>query len=159
VTAGASIRERGIRSAPFVRRVVAPLQLPQSQMIYSAGARSAYRFTGQGLNEYQDHFIRKTFQMLEQSDIPVALVNIPLWTERHSSSVTERLDWPAILPGKIEMLGIPPATLFRGLTDADIDALYYNDYEWPNHHFNRNGNEFFTRTIAPALIHIYDKYN
>ena len=49
----------------------------------------------------------------------------------------------------MSIVGVPPATLFQGLTDAEIDQFYYNE------HLNANGCRLFTRTITPALVKTY----
>ena len=51
----------------------------------------------------------------------------------------------------VTMLGIPPAILFKGLTDDDIRKLYSDSV-----HFNENGQNYFTALMTPNLLKIYE---
>ena len=64
--------------------------------------------------------------------------------------IQEREFWPDVLHADVTMMGIPPATLFAGLTDDDVRKLYYNPT-----HLNKNGQEYFTQIITPRLLEIY----
>jgi hypothetical protein len=62
------------------------------------------------------------------------------------------VDWPQIFDGDFKLLGIPPAKLFGGLSDEEVRKLYGDPW-----HFNRNGQEYFTTLITPALVQIFEK--
>lgn len=149
---GANIVERGFNGAAFVRRELPPPNLTREKLIYSTSSASDFRFTGQPLSSYQMHFLRRAFNLLNQYHVPVALVHVPLSIERHKTVVEERMFWPEVFGMEMSIVGVPPATLFKGLSDAEIDQLYYDE------HLNANGNQLFTRTITPALVEIYAQH-
>jgi hypothetical protein len=152
---GASKIEKGIRPARFIRFTPAPPKLPAHSMIYSPDTSASFRFTGQALNSYQVHYLRLIVKLLKRYGVPVTLIRVPLWTERHSNVVEERMPWSEVFGMPMTLIGVPPARLFQGLKNREIDLLFYNDYDFPNHHLNRNGNEYFTRVIAPAILKTY----
>jgi len=51
----------------------------------------------------------------------------------------------------VTLLGFPPQKLFAGLNDDEIRKLFAEPY-----HLNRNGQEYFTGLITPALLKIYE---
>jgi hypothetical protein len=157
-TLGAGKIEKGIPPAGFVRWMPSPRALRPGTMIYSSDTRSRFHFTRQPLNDYQMHFLRMSFELLERYRVPVVLVHVPLWSERYRTVVDERMPWPEVFGKDIAMVGVPPTTLFAGLSEAEMGRLFYNQENFENHHFNRNGNEFFTRTIAPAILQLYERH-
>jgi hypothetical protein len=152
---GGSKVDLGIRPAPFVRFTPTPPAFPAGNMIYGPGTHHLYRFTGQELPPYHMHYLRQIDALLREHQIPVALIRVPLWTERHEQVVTERMPWDDVFQSRTTLIGIPPATLFQGLSDPEIDKLFYNVYSYDNHHFSRNGNEYFTRVVTPAVLETY----
>ena len=50
----------------------------------------------------------------------------------------------------LTMIGIPPATLFQGMSESDVLKLYYD----PDH-FNRNGQKYYTSIITPRIVETY----
>jgi hypothetical protein len=78
------------------------------------------------------------------------VVHNPKFDERHSTVITEPVFWPDIFAGQVTAIGIPPATLFRGLDD-DIKKLYSNSF-----HLNENGQRYFTGLMTPDLLKIYE---
>jgi hypothetical protein len=98
------------------------------------------------LSTYQEHFLRLVFALLQKHEVKVTIVHVPLWTERHKTSVDERMFWPEVFRMPMAIVGVPPATLFKGMTNEEIAQFYYNE------HLNANGARLFTRTITPALV-------
>ncbi|MCZ2078825.1 MAG: hypothetical protein LC130_27990 [Bryobacterales bacterium] len=152
LTLGSRQVQRGIGNSPFTRWTPKPPDIPVRDMIYSEQTRGRFHFTGQVLNPFQMHFLKLTFELLRRHEVKTVLLNIPVWTDRESTRAIERMPWPGLFGKDITLIGIPPASLFQGMSPDEVDRLFYNDYDWPNHHFNQNGNEFFTRVIAPALV-------
>jgi len=154
-TYGTQKIDRGIGKEPFLRFIPDPPKLDPQSITYHSGS-DAFAFSGQKLSAYQEHFLGKFLGVVRAHRIPLTVVHIPLWLERHDEVVKERQDWVRQYGVPMTLVGIPPSKLFRGLTEKEIDLLYYNDYDWPNHHLNRNGNEFFTQAIAPAIVASYE---
>lgn len=146
---GANLVEEGFNGASFVPRELPPPNLSAAEMIYSTSTATNFHFTQKPLSKYQAHFLRMVFSLLRQHQVKVTLVHVPLSTERHKTVVEERMYWPEVFGMPMSIIGVPPATLFKGLTDAEIDQFYYNE------HLNANGGRLFTRTITPALIKTY----
>jgi hypothetical protein len=56
----------------------------------------------------------------------LVLLHIPVLGEVRSPRIEERSFWPEIFGTNLVMLGIPPARMFAGLSDANIRELYFN---------------------------------
>jgi len=79
-------------------------------------------------------------------------LHVPWYTEHESETVDERSNWPQLLGDDISVVGITPRRLFEGMKDEEIRLHYYDGA-----HLNLNGNRFFTRAIAPALLKLHDE--
>jgi hypothetical protein len=99
----------------------------------------------------QLHFSQKLGVLAQAHGCKLVIIHIPMFDERHSPLISEPIFWPDILPGQVTMIGIPPATLFKGLTDDDIKKLFRN-----SEHLNANGQKYFTSLMTPALLKIYE---
>jgi hypothetical protein len=84
----------------------------------------------------------------------LVVVHIPTFNERHSTVVSMPVFWPDALQAEVTMIGIPPATLFKGLSDDEIRQLYSNPL-----HLNQNGQDYFTALMTPNLLKIYESQN
>lgn len=146
---GANLVAEGFEGASFSPRDVPTPALSAAEMIYSNSSATNFRFTHKPLSPYQEHFLRLVFALLQQHQVKVTLVHVPLWSERLSTVVEERMDWPEVFGMPITIVGVPPAKLFEGLPNKEIDQFYYNE------HLNANGARLFTRTITPALVKSY----
>lgn len=148
-TLGANKVEQGFYGAPFVRRAPPVPNFPATDLIYSPKTKDRFYFTGQALNSYQLHFVRLIFDLARQHRVHLAILNIPISRDRHSSVAVERMFWPEVFGADVPIVGVPPATLFKEMSDAEIDQLFYDE------HLNVNGSEYFTRAIAPAILELY----
>ena len=146
---GANLVEEGFEGARFIPQTRPTPNLSPSEMIYSSASAPNFGFTQKPLSRYQAHFLRLVFALLKKHQVKVTLVHVPLWSERHKTLVEERMLWPEVYGMPISIVGIPPATLYKGLTNEEIDQFYYNE------HLNANGARLFTRTITPALVKTY----
>ena len=130
-----------------------PPTIEARQLIYSAETRENYEFLNDPIGPYQDRFFSKTVELIRSKNVPVVMINIPQSTERRNTKIRERQDWSRKFSADIPLIGIPPAVLFKGLSDEEIDKLYFDPA-----HFNANGNEFFTRAILPAIVEEYNEH-
>ena len=151
LTLGALKEQSGYQGAPFVRRVRQAPSLPTRTLIYSPDVRDHFQFTNQPLSQYQTHFLVATLELLSKYQVPIVILHVPTSQERYSTVVTERMFWPDALGKDIPIVGVPPATLFAGMNDLEIDQFFYDE------HLNLNGSELFTRTITPAILEIYEQ--
>jgi len=148
---GALKVDQSYMGQPFTRMQPSVPLISADSLSYNQAGSTNFRFTNQPLSPYQMHFLNLTFALLKQHGVTPVILHIPVWTERHSTTVDERMNWQTVFGSEIPMVGMPPAVLFAGMTDKQIDQLYYDE------HLNVNGNEFFTRTITPALLEAYVK--
>lgn len=136
---------------PFVPFTPAKGLSPAEVLVYSPTTRTNFQFSNQPLPAWQLYFARKLAALAREHDTRLVLLHLPSIGEIRSPVIAERACWPDLLEANIAMVGIPPARLFKHLTDDDVRKLYSDSA-----HFNVNGMEFFTQLITPALLHLYD---
>jgi hypothetical protein len=137
----------------FERYAPASPQINYSDLIYSDDSREKFRFTGDPIPFYQNVHFDKLIDQLRQHHTSVMMLNIPQYSERHSDKIVERDDWAKRFQMDIPLVGVPPATLFAGLNEEEIEKLHFDE-----EHLNLNGNEFFTRTVLPAILMVYETH-
>jgi hypothetical protein len=118
--------------------------------LYSSTTKDKFQFLSLPFSQLQRHFAQKFIDLAQKNGIKLVFLNLPALSEIRSPTITETEPWPTILGNEITIAGIPPATLFAGITDQDAPKLYYDA-----NHFNRNGQRYFTSIIAPTLIDLY----
>jgi hypothetical protein len=144
----------GSEMAPFVAFTPQTSVTPDDVCIYSEETKTNFAFSSAGLPPMELHFIQKFAALARDNGCKLVVIHNPKYDERHSTVISEPVFWPDILPGEITMIGIPPATLYRGLSDDDTKKLY-SDYL----HLNANGQRYFTTLMTPALLKIYESKN
>lgn len=136
-------------AAPFVEYAPQTGIRATSVCVYSPATKTNFAFSPNSLPQMQQHFVKKFAALADEHDCKLVVVHIPTFEERASKAICEPVFWPDIVPGAI-MVGIPPATLFKGLADDDIQKLYTDSV-----HFNQNGQDYFTTLMTPILLQIY----
>lgn len=136
----------------FVRFTPKPPSVVPEDIIYTSDRRDQFTFLGTEIDHHQDRYLSGMVELLRSKGIPLVMLNIPQIAERSSGKAVEYQNWVQRFGGNVELIGIPPSTLFAGLTENEIERLYYE----PDH-FNLNGSELFTRTVLPAILKIYEK--
>jgi hypothetical protein len=122
-----------------------------SVCVYSPATKSSFQFSGQPLPGWQLFFARKFAALAKAHDARLMMLHLPTTHEMRSPVIQERACWPDVLNADISLIGIPPAVLSTNLTDDDVLKLYS---DWG--HLNKNGMEFYTQLITPALLKVYD---
>ena len=117
--------------------------------IFSAGSKSAFTFTGAPMSDYQMHFARLLAKLCADHDTHLVMLHLPEFHSRHDATVVERREWPSALGAPTDLVGIPDAKLFAGLSEEQTRLLFYDDV-----HLNINGQPFFTAAILPALLQL-----
>lgn len=135
---------------PFVRFHPDSPGAPPSTTTTSTSDSGAFARAGFGVAPYHLAFLRATVALLEARKVPFALLNVPTYDVRRSDRMVERVRWSELLGTNVDVIGFAPATLFRGMPDAQVRLLYYNPV-----HLNANGAEYFTRAFLPALLFEY----
>jgi hypothetical protein len=149
---GALLVRQGFRGEKFVESHLAPPVIPTEEMIQQTAPPGTFEFTGPPLGPYQLGVNQALLRLARERKIPVILLHVPLGSERDDTRVKERLNWPEFFGNPaLPLVGIPPQRLFPGMKDEQILSYYYDD------HLNLNGNQYFTRAVAPALLRIYEQ--
>jgi hypothetical protein len=120
--------------------------------IYSAATSAHFRFTETAIPLYQRVFLERIATLAKEHDTTLVFLDIPTFTERKNQTSSEQLCWPRELPGRVRVVGVSPADLFAGLSDNQVQRLYFDEG-----HFNANGQRFFTEAVASALIQVADE--
>jgi hypothetical protein len=141
-------------SAPFEPFVPKNGVQPSDVCVYSPDTKTKFAFSSLGLPPVQLHFAQKLAALAQAHGCKLVVVHIPTYSERNATVVSMPTFWPDALGTDITMAGIPPATFFKGLSDADIRKLYSNAL-----HLNQNGQDYFTSLMAPTLLKIYASQN
>ena len=136
----------------FVRFTPTSPSISGRELIYAPETQERFHFTDEEITNHQNLYLEKLIELLERKNVPLMIINIPQYTEIHNTKIVELKDWSKHFGKPIPIVGVPPTVLFAGLSDKEIESLYYDEI-----HFNANGNEFFTRTILPAILEIYEK--
>jgi hypothetical protein len=137
-------------SVPFVAyHPVTGIQ-PSDVCVYSSETKTKFAFST-GLPPIQLYFARKLAALAREHGCRLVVVHIPTFDERRSPVISMPVFWPDALQTDVTMVGIPPATLFKGLSDDEILKFYANPT-----HLNKNGQDYFTGLMTPALLKIYE---
>jgi hypothetical protein len=126
--------------------------LPASKMLFKTADDERLQVTNEEVTAHQFYYLKGLVELLQRSETPFAMINLPMYSERRSPKIIERKDWSKVFGREIPLIGVQPSVLFQGLSDEEIEKLFYDD-----DHLNANGNEFFTRAIMPAILEIYEK--
>ncbi len=140
--------------APFVAYHPVNGVQPSDVCIYSRETKAPFAFSSAGLPPMQLYFARKLAALARQHGCRLVVVHIPTFDERRSPVISMPAFWPDALRADVTMIGIPPATLFKGLSDDEIRRLYANPL-----HLNKNGQDYFTALMTPNLLKIYESQN
>ncbi len=135
---------------PFVNYAPETGVAPSDVCVYSPETKANFVFSSAGLPPMQLHFAQKFAVLAREHDCKLVVIHIPTYDERRSMVIAEPTYWPAALRADVTMIGIPPATLFRGLSDGEIRKLYSDPA-----HLNENGQDYFTALMTPTLLRIY----
>ena len=123
-----------------------------NRLIYSPRIMHNFVFTQEDLTPHQDHYLNRLVDLLHENGIRLAILNVPQYSEKESGKVIERFDWSNRFGRDIPLVGVPPSTLFDGFTEEEVEKLHCD-----REHFNANGNEYFTRSILPGIMEVYDR--
>jgi hypothetical protein len=133
---------------PFTPRTAA---LPGDTEIYDLAAKNDFEFGKTPLPAWQSHFAGKLAELAQTNGCKMVMLNLPVLADAPVTTIRERTFWPDIFRDNFWLVGIPPAKLFGGLNDQELHWLFTN-----SGHFNKNGMQYFTPLITPALLQIYE---
>jgi hypothetical protein len=124
---------------------------PADTEIFSSNVKNDFAFGNDPLPAWQTHFAAKLAELAQANRCKLVMLSIPVLADAPVTDLRERAFWPDIFKGSFWMVGVPPAKMFAGLTDQQLHWLFTN-----SGHFNKNGMQYFTPLITPALLQIYE---
>jgi hypothetical protein len=132
------------------------MEPPSSAVVtYSAATKDRFRFSAEPITPWQVELVREFAGLAADHGTKLVFVHLTPSTsddEVHSPVIQERVNWAEALDHSVTMIGVPPAQLYAGMKNDDIEKLFIS----PDHfHYNKNGQEFFTRVITPTLLELY----
>lgn len=154
-TLGADHAELGMgrNSGMFEVFNPSPPRVPTDQLIYSPISAEKFRFIDKPLPVHQDHYLDEAICLMREKQVPVMMIHVPQFSEIRNDKILERENWSARFDMHIPLIGIPPAELYAGLREEEITKLHYDP-----EHMNANGSTYYTRTILPAIMEVYETY-
>lgn len=125
---------------------------PADTVVYSTKTADQFLFPNQPAHAYQMHFIRKLARLCRERGTRLVILNLPT-ASIHPRRIIVRAPElrPSLLGAPADLVGIPPARLFAGITPHDLILLFYD-----NAHLNQNGQDFYTPLITPVLLELYE---
>ena len=141
---GSSAREIGFLGAPFIEGRPPPPTAPVERWIHTECSDEGT------LSDYARHFYGLLGRTCADRGIPIIVLDIPDYGESDRVAPSFVADWPQLLGGEVHLVGLPGAELFAGIGPEERERIFF-DY-----HFNRNGSEWFTEALIPALLEILD---
>jgi len=123
---------------------------PADAVVFSPETAAQFDFPKAQMPAEPSHFAKKWCALGREKGAKLVLLGLPITEEWDSKAV--RIHWPAPLRSQATMVGIPPATLFHGLTRQEVLRLFYD----PGH-LNSNGQKLYTPLICPSLVKIYEQ--
>jgi len=136
---------------PFVSYTPPTGIQPSAVCIYDPATRTNFLSSSGTMPPMQLHFLKKFGALAQAHDCKLVLVHIPLFDEKYVTTIHEPVFWPDLQPANVTLIGIPPATLYQGLTEPDVRKLHSDPV-----HLNQNGQAYFTSLLTPTLLRIYE---
>jgi hypothetical protein len=151
---GSLAAERGFDGQPFVEFNPDSQASPSDVCFYSPATKQNFLSVNVAMPEIQRRFAQKLAELANRNGTELVFLSLPILELAKSQSVVIPRVWPEVLRSDVAMFGIPPASLFRNISDIDIRKLFFDDV-----HLNKNGQRYFTSVFAPALVDYYAKSN
>lgn len=101
-------------------------------------------------SKYQFHFLNKWLKAAADAGIAVVDLHTPKFEELNSVHTPVAVDWSKKGFRNIFSAGLPAKKVFEGKSVENLKNYYYDQA-----HLNQNGNEYFTRAIAPAITEFF----
>ena len=124
---------------------------PADVLRYDSQNRTNFSFSPEGIQPEQLFFLRKLAALTRANATGLLALHAPETNDFTAGTVCERACWPELLDPDVQLVGVPGTKLFAGLTDREKLQLFYNE-----NHLNKNGQQFYTRLVTPALLQIYE---
>jgi hypothetical protein len=120
--------------------------IPSASQFYRDATDDGFVYFYGEYTAYQTAFLKQIDQIVTAQGGIFAMVSTPVLADGLSDKAFIRPLWHAE-PRSWPQFGIATARLFKGLSDEEAHAFYYNEY-----HLNASGAKLYSRAIAPALV-------
>jgi hypothetical protein len=143
-------------------------------MIYSGANKDSFHFGTGRMSEYQLYFLRKFGRLIREHGVHLVMLDHPpafpavqskvergrtalfhpteTKPEVNIPKVEMYCNWPEVIGVPMDILGVPKARLFAGLSPDEVQRFYSDRV-----HLNPNGRPYFTRVLMPAILKLYDQ--
>lgn len=149
-TLGAMLWDVGPDHGPFIRYQPAIHEdLIGPRLVSTLGASTVIRPDRERPSAYQEGYVRGIRDLLHDRGVAVALLRSPELEERRQETMEIDSAWAETFPPETEVIAPSPAQLYDGMTDEQVSRLYFDGA-----HLNRNGAEYFTNSVMPALLEL-----
>lgn len=122
----------------------------QAVQIYSPAMPGAFRFDQPPMPAFQDHYLRELLAKAHKKGTKVVMLYLPTPEEARWQVMHLQSNLQDLAAGPLTVMGIPPAELFAGISEADFKQLFCDLL-----HLNANGQAFYTQVITPKLLQVY----
>ena len=95
-------------------------------------------------------FIKLILQLAERKGTRVIFLK-PKQCPSDKGGADETVFIPAAFKKKVHVISLNDNELYPSLSKTEVENMYYN-----KNHLNSNGNKYFTKTILPAIMEIYE---
>jgi hypothetical protein len=121
-------------------------------LVYSEATAPDFAFDRHPAAPLQIYFAKKLLTLAHDHGTKLVCLNLPVLANSRSRVINQSRVWPDVLQTDVPLIGIPPATLFGGMTDDTVHSLFGDTV-----HFNGTGRAYFTRVVTPKLLQVYDE--
>lgn len=119
---------------------------------YSTATAAKFDFSGPPPPPFQIYFASKFIALARSYQTRLVCLNMPHVTDQRTDTIPEGPLPQFAQNSGTALVGIPPARLFGNLSNDDVIKMFE---DW--HHFNRNGQQYFTPLVTPSLIQLYEQ--
>lgn len=141
----------GYYGADFVSETPDPAPVPPLSETCQQQPYPLIEKTGMPFTPYETYFARRILALARTNNARIALMHLPIDSEKGKSLMPERSLFNAPEFAGIPFIGVSSKTLFTGIDDARFTHFYLDQ------HFNSNGRTLFTRAVLPAIVQVYEK--
>jgi hypothetical protein len=142
--------DRNTDFAPYTPQTKAT---PDNTIIYSPATASSFVFSNQPVPASEIYFAKQFALLAKNHGCNLVVLHLPFISEKNSSVIPETQNWSDLLQTDVCLMGIPGKELFSGLTEQQMEQIFLDP-----HHFNENGQKYFTPLITPALLKFYENH-
>ena len=123
---------------------------PGDVAVWSETTRDVFATSGSVMTDLQTQFAKKLAALARHHHATLVFLYLPNIKDAFNEKIHSAAIWPELLGSDVKFVGLPPARLFKDMSPAEIQKLYSDPT-----HLNKNGQEYFTPIVTPAIIDLY----